>query len=87
MADATARQHYTSNRRLVAVKQRVQEASVAHPERVEAKSETGEATVTWVDVHGDHGEAKLAGGSVPVTTVGKMTKQQGSKHHGIETEL
>ena len=82
-----ARLCYAGNKRPVAVKQRVQEASVAHPERVEAKSETREATVMRVDVHGDHGEAKLAGGSVPVTTVGKMTKQQGSKHHGIETEL
>ena len=86
MADATARQHYTSNRRLVAVKQRVQEASVAHPERVEAKSETGEATVTWVDVHGDHGEAKLVGGGVLATAVGKMTKQQRIKYYNIETK-
>ena len=87
MADATARRRYADDRRPVTVKQRVQEASVAHPERVEAKSETGEATVTRVDVHGDHGEAKLVGGGVPVTAVGKTTKQQGIKHHGIKTEL
>ena len=64
-----------------------QEALVAHPERVEAKSETGGATVTRVNIHGDHSEAKLVGGAVLATAVGKMTKQQGIKHHGIETEL
>ena len=75
MVDATARRRYAGNRRPVAVKQRVQEALVAHLERVEAKSETGEATETRVDVHGDHGEAKLVGGGVPTTAVGKTTKK------------
>ena len=87
MADAIAWWSYAGNRRPVAVKQRVQEALVAHPKRVGVKSEVGGATVTLVDVHGDHGEAKLVGGGVPVTIVGKTTKQQGSKHHGIEMEL
>ena len=86
MADATARWCYASDRRLVAVKQRVQEAPVAHPERVGAKSETGEATVTRDDVHGDHGGAKIIGDGTPATAVGKMTKQQGIKHHRIETK-
>ena len=48
MADAVAQQHHASETRPVTVKQRVQEASVAHPECVEATSETGEATVTAV---------------------------------------
>ena len=48
MADVAARQRYAGGTRPVTVKQRVQEASVAHPERVEATSETGEATVTAV---------------------------------------
>ena len=64
-----------------------QEASVAHPERVEAKSETGGATATRVDVHGDHDGAKLIGDGVLATAVGKTTKQQGIKHHSIEMEL
>ena len=51
------------------------EASVAHPECVEAKSETGGATATRVDVHGDHGRAKIVGDGVPVTAVGKTMKQ------------
>ena len=75
MADATAWRRYAGNRRPVAVKQRVQEASVAHPERVGAKSETGGATATRVDVHGDHGRAKLVGDGVPATAVGQTTKK------------
>ena len=75
MVDAIARRHYAGNRRPVAVKQRVQEASIAHPKRVGAKSEVRGATVTLVDVHGDHGEAKIIGGGVPTTAVGKTTKK------------
>ena len=43
--------------------------------------------MTRVDVHSGHGEAKIVGGGVPATAVGKMTKQQRIKHHGIETKL
>ena len=86
MADATAWRCYAGDRRLVAVKQRVQEAPVAHPERVGAKSETRGATTTRVDVHGDHGGARIVGDGVPVTIVGKTTKQQWIKHHSIETK-
>ena len=46
MADAAARRHDTGDRRLVAIKYIAQEASVAYPELVEAKNETGEATAT-----------------------------------------
>ena len=59
---------------------------MAHPECVEATSETGEATVTRFDGDSDHGGADLVDDSVLATTVGKMTKQQGIKHHGIETK-
>ena len=69
------------------VKQRVQEASVAHPECVEAMSETGEATVTQFDGDSDHSGADLVDDGVPVTTVGKTTKQEWIKHHSIETKL
>ena len=57
MVDAVAWQHYVSETRPVMVKQRVQEASVAHPECVEATSETGEAMVTCFDGDSDHGGA------------------------------
>ena len=57
MVDAVARQCYVGETRPVTVKQRVQEASVAHPERVEATSETEEATVTRFDGDSDHGGA------------------------------
>ena len=87
MADATARRCYTGNRRLVAVKQRVQEASVAHPERDGAKSEVGGSTVTWVDAHSGHGGTSDDDGGAPTTVLDKMTNQQGIKHHGIETKL
>ena len=63
-----------------------QEASEAHPEHVGAKTKTGEAMVTRDDDHGDHGRAKIVGEGVPATAVGKMTKQQGIKHLGIETK-
>ena len=77
MADAVARRHDTGDRRLVAIKYIAQEASVAYPELVEAKNETGEATATRVDVHGDRGGAKLVGDGVPATTVDKTINQRG----------
>ena len=76
MADVEARQCYVGGTRPVTVKQRVQEASVAHPERVEAKNETGGATVTRVDGDSSHGGADFIGDGVPVTAVGKTTKQE-----------
>ena len=71
MADVAARQHYAGEIRLVTVKQRVQEASVAHPECVEATSETGEAMVTRFDSDSNHGRADLVDDGVPATAVGK----------------
>ena len=58
MADAVARQRYAGGVRPVELKQGIQEAPVAHPERVEARSEVGEATERRDDDHGDHGGAK-----------------------------
>ena len=69
------------------MKQRVHETSVAHPERVEATSETGEATVTRFDGDSDHGGADFIGDGVPATAVGKTTKQESIKQHSIETKL
>ena len=77
MADAAARRHYASETKMKSVKQKAREGSVAHHVHVEAKSETGEATVTHDDVHGDHVGAKIVGDGVLTTTVGKTTKQQG----------
>ena len=87
MADAAAWRHYIGDRRLVECKPKAQEGSAAHHEHVGARSETGEATATRVNVHGDHGEAKLVGGGVPVTAVGKTTKQEWIKHYSIEMKL
>ena len=87
MVDVAAWQRYTGRTRLVMVKQRVQEASVAHPECVEAMSKTGEATVTQFDGDSDHGGADLVDDGVPATAVGKTTKQEWIKHYSIETKL
>jgi len=86
MANAVTQQRYAGETRPVTMKQRVQETSVAHPERIEATSEPGEATVTRFDGDSDHGGADFVDGGVPVTVVGKTSKQQWIKHHGIETE-
>ena len=85
MADTVARQRYASETRPVTVKQRVQEASVAHPDRVEATGDTGEATVTRFDGDRDHGGADLVDDSVPATAVGKTSRQEWNEHYSIET--
>ena len=87
MADAVAWQRYAGETRPVTLKQRVQEASVAHPECVEATSETGEAMVTRFISDSDHDGADLVDDDVLATAVGKMTKQEWIKHYSIETKL
>ena len=84
MEDAVARQCYAGETRSVTVKQRVQEASVAHPDRAAATSETGEAKVTSFDGDRDHGGADLIVDSVPVTTVAKTSRQEWNEHYSIE---
>ena len=73
MVDAVARQRYADETRPITVKQRVQEASGTHPGRVEAMSETGEATMTQFDGDSDHGGADFIDDGVQATVVGKMT--------------
>ena len=85
MADAVARQCYVGETRPVTVKQRVQEASVAHPDRVEATGETGEATVTRFDGDRDHDRVDLVDDSVPATAVGKTSRQEWNEHYSIKT--
>ena len=75
MADAVARQRYAGGYRPVELKLKVEEAPVAHPEHVEARSEVGEATERRDDDHGDHGGAKIVGEEEPATAVVKMSKQ------------
>ena len=87
MAGVAARQCYASRTRLVTVKQRVQEASVARPECVEATSETGEAMVMRFDGDNDHGGADLIDDGVLATAVGKMTEQEWIKHYSIKMKL
>ena len=48
-----ARQRYAGDVKPVELKQRIQEAPVAHPERFEARSEVGEATERRDDDHDD----------------------------------
>ena len=79
-----ARQCYAGDVKLVELKQRIQEAPVAHPERVEARREVGDATERCDDDHGDHGGAKIIGEEEPATAVIKMSKQHRIKHHSIE---
>ena len=59
---------------------------MAHPDRVEATSENGEAMVTRFDGDRDHGGADLVDDSVPATAVGKMSRQEWNKHYNIETK-
>ena len=42
--------------------------------------------MTRVDVHGDHGGARVVGDDVPATEVDKIAKQQRNKHYSIETK-
>ena len=56
---------------------------MAHPDHVEATSETGEAMVTRFDDDSDHSRANLVDDGVPATTVDKTTKQEQIKHHSI----
>ena len=86
MADAVAWHRYAGKTRPATVKQRVQEALVAHPECVEATSETGEALVTCFGGDRDHGGADLVDDGVPATTVGKTSRQEWNKHYSIETK-
>ena len=62
MADVVAWQRHTGETRPVECKQKAREGSAAHHEHVGAKSETGEATVTRVDVHSSHGRANFGDG-------------------------
>ena len=56
------------------------------PERVEARSEVGEATERRDDDHGDHSGAEIVGEEEPVTVVIKTSKQHKIKHYSIETK-
>ena len=58
---------------------------MAHPDRVEATGETGEATVTHFDGGWDHGGEDLIDDSVPATALGKTSRQEWNEHYSIET--
>jgi len=60
---------------------------VAHPDRVEAIGETGEATGTRFDGDRDHDGADLVDDSVPATVVGKTSRQEWNEHYSIAMKL
>ena len=82
-----ARRHYTGDRRPIECKQKTWEGSAAHHEHVGAKSETGEATVTRVDVHSGQGGASFNDGGAQATVMYKMSNQPVIEHHGNKAEL
>ena len=57
---------------------------MAHPDRIEATGETGEATVTRFDGDRDHDRVDLVDDSVSVTAVGKTSRQEWNEHYSIE---
>ena len=59
---------------------------MAHPDRVEATGETGEATMTRFDGDRDHGGEDLVDDNFPVTVVGKMSRQEWNEHYSIATK-
>ena len=59
---------------------------MAHPDRVEATSETGEAKVTCFDGDWDHDGVDLVDDSVPAAAMGKTSRQEWNKHYSIETK-
>ena len=81
MADAVAWQRYTGGVRPVELKQGIQEASVAHPEHVEARSEVGEATETRFDGHSGHGGANFDDGDCGGGN-GQSTGHKAPRHRG-----
>ena len=87
MAATTARRRYTGDRRLVTVKQMVQEGSSSHHEHARAGIKTGEATVKRGGVHSGHGGASNGDGDVPVAVVDKTINQLVIEHHGIKAKL
>ena len=87
MADTRTRWRYAGETRPVELKQKAWKGSTAHPEHDRAKSKTGEATVTRVDAHSGHGGTSDDDGGAPATVLDKMTKKQGTKHHGIKAKL
>ena len=87
MADAAARRRHTSETRPVECKQKAQECSAAHHEHIGARSETGEATMTRVDVHSGHDGANFGDDGVLATVMYKMSNQPVIEHHGNKVEL
>ena len=59
---------------------------MAHPDRVAATSETGEAKVTSFDGDWDHGGADLVDDGVTATVVGKTSRQEWNKYYSIESK-
>ena len=87
MADTAAQRHYASKTRPVECKQKAREGSAAHHEHVGAKSETGEATVTRVDVDSGHDGENFGDGGAQATVMDKMSTQPVIEHLWNKVEL
>ena len=87
MVDAAPRRHYAGETKPKSVKQKAREGSAAHHEHVGAKSETGEATVTRVDIHSGHGGANFGDDGAQATVMDKMSNQPVIEHLWNMVEL
>ena len=87
MADTTKCLHYAGETRPVECKQKAREGLAAHHEHVGARTETGEATVTRVDVHSGHGGANFSDDGAQATMMDKMSNQPVIEHLRNKAEL
>ena len=87
MADMAERLHYTSETRLVEIKQSAWEGSAAHPEHDGAKSEVGGSTEMLVDGHSGHGGASNDDDGALVAAMDKRSNQPVIEHHGNKAKL
>ena len=87
MAITMVRLWHTGETRPVAVKQKAQEESGAHPKHTRAERWTGGATEKLVVDHSGHGGEADVDGGVPVAAVDKRSNQKVTERHGNKEKL